>query len=407
MQRDARIDIIRGLGVLMIALDHLAGAVDRLLPGQFVVPFATWSRIGWSSAAEFFVFFSGYLVGMVYRRTLIARGPLLLHARAAHRAWEIYAINILTALVVVMLMYATPLGGGGLAESAYFGRLIDDGAAGWIQFLTLQQAPMFFEILQLYVLLLLVAPAFLLLARVSVWAAFGVSAAVWLMAQLYPALTIQGWSFNPFAWQFVFVLGMLCSTANVFEKLAGSRHRRALLLGSAAFVIGALSLKIVEKSGVALPLLGTVSIAGIDKMSLGPLRLIHFLLSVVLIMQLLPRSGALLASLPARCVASIGKHSLECFCMSTILVYLCCGVLISTASVSTLNVLFGGIALVVSLCVFAAFMEWIRSEPWRGEGPKKLSRPAALAPAAEPANTLPRGVVATPGSLREGWLNES
>ena len=87
MQRDLRIDIGRGLGVLMIALDHLAGAVDRLLPDQFVVAFVTWSRIGWSSAAEFFVFFSGYLVGLVYTRTLTARGPMLMQARATHRAW--------------------------------------------------------------------------------------------------------------------------------------------------------------------------------------------------------------------------------------------------------------------------------------------------------------------------------
>src|SRR5688500_2822935 len=171
----------------MIAVDHLAGAVDRLLPNDFVVPFVTWSRIGWSSAAEFFVFFSGYLVGLVYVRTLDARGPALLQARALHRAWEIYAANALTLLVVVLLLYATPLGGSGLTASAFFDRLTD-GAHGWVAFLTLQQAPMFFEILQLYVVLLIVAPAFLLLARRHVGLAFALSLAIWVVVQVNPSL---------------------------------------------------------------------------------------------------------------------------------------------------------------------------------------------------------------------------
>jgi hypothetical protein len=385
MQRDARIDVIRGLGVLMIALDHLAGAVDRLLPGQFVVPFVTWSRIGWSSAAEFFVFFSGYLVGMVYSRTLAARGPLLVQARATQRAWEIFAANVLTALVVVVILYATPFGGGGLVESANFGRLMDHGATGWVAFLTLQQAPMFFEILQLYVVLLLIAPLALLLARVHVWAALGVSLLVWLAVQLNPAIGIRDWSFNPFAWQFVFVLGMLFNTERVFERLEAAKQRRVLLMASALFVIGALVLKALEKSGAELPLIGAVSIAGIDKLTLGPLRLVHFLLSVVLIMQLLPRAAKSLQMLPARAVAGIGKHSLECFCMSTVLVYLSCGLLISTASVTTLNVLLSGVVVVLLLCLFAAFMDWIRSEPWRGEGKKS---PRVAEPASDDAARL-------------------
>jgi hypothetical protein len=375
MQRDARIDIVRGLGVLMIALDHLAGAVDRLLPNHFVVPFVTWSRLGWSSAAEFFVFFSGYLVGLVYSRTLAARGPLLMQMRAAHRAWEIYAANVLTAIVVVLLLYGTPLGGNGLVDSAYFARLVGRSGEGWVAFLTMQQAPMFFEILQLYVVLLLIAPVFLLLARAQAWAAFGVSFFIWFAVQIEPAaLHVPNWTFNPFAWQFVFVLGMLCSTQKLFERIEGSPQRRALLILSIGFVVGALLLKIAEKSALEIPVLGVLTIVGIDKMTLGPLRLVHFLLSVVVIMQLLPRSGRALATLPAQSVAKIGKHSLECFCMSTILVYLACGLMLATGTVTTFNVAVSGIALIVLLCAFAALMDWIRSEPWRGGGKSPSQR---------------------------------
>jgi hypothetical protein len=300
----------------------------------------------------------------------------------------------LTALIVILLLYATPLGSAELLKSAYFSRLMDGSGAGWIAFLTLKQAPMFFEILQLYVILLLVAPLFLLVARVSVWAALAVSFALWLIVQLNPALTIPGWTFNPFAWQLVFLLGMLCSTERVLERIETALPRKGLIIASAVFVFSALALKIVEKSGVALPLVGALSIPGIDKTTLGALRLAHFLVAVVLIMQILPRTGKSLVSLPARSVARIGKHSLECFCMSTILVYASCGLLISTDSVTTVNVLLSGIALVVSLCVFAAFMDWVRSEPWRGEGIKKPTRTAEGSTSIDATSTLPRGTIA-------------
>jgi hypothetical protein len=384
MQRDARIDIVRGAGVLMIAVDHLGGAIHRLLQGDFVIPFVTWTRIGWSSAAEFFVFFSGYLVGLVYSRTLVSSGPMLMQARAVHRAWEIYAINVLATICVVLLLYGTPLGSEGLAKSAGYSRLMDNDGAGWVAFLTLQQAPMFSDILQLYVLLLLIAPLILLIARVNVWAALGLSFAVWLAVQLNPAVTIPGWSFNPFAWQFVFVLGMLCSTERMLERIEASSLRKVWLIASALFIVGAFGLKVIEKLHLVLPLIGTLTVPGIDKETLAPLRLLHFLFAVVLIMQVLPRTGRALASLPVRSVARIGKHSLECFAMSTILAYASCGLLIATDNVTSVNVLWCGVVVVLLLCAFAAFMDWIRSEPWRGgtQGSTQAAETGIAAPGA-------------------------
>ncbi|HVF18574.1 MAG TPA: OpgC domain-containing protein [Steroidobacteraceae bacterium] len=402
MARDARIDIVRGAGVLMIALDHLAGTIDRIAPAGFTVPFITWSRIGWSSAAEFFVFFSGYLIGLVYSSTLEARGPAMLQARAIHRSWQIYAANVLTALVVLLLLYATPIGSTQLVDSANFSRLLAGDGSGWVSFLTLQQAPMFFEILQLYVLLILIAPVVLLIARANVLVALAGSIAVWLAVQVNPGITISGWTFNPFAWQLVFVLGMLFSTTRAFEKIEAAVPRATLLVSCAAFICVAGLIKVIDKGGIALPLLGQIDVPGIDKQTLGPLRLTHFMLSVVLIMQLLPRSGRHLASLPARSVAGIGQYSLECFCMSTILVYTCSGLLVSTASVTTASVLVSGIVLVLLLCLFAAFMAWIRNEPWRGDRVRKQTRdePAARTDATGAVADTREGF--TPGRLTVG-----
>lgn len=383
MQRDARIDFIRGAGILMIALDHLGGVAERLAPGKFTLLFATWTRIGWSSAAEFFVFFSGYLIGLVYARTLQARGPLMLQARAAHRAWEIYAANVLTLCLTLALLYGTPLGGPALIEAAQLTQLTGDSAqAGWVGFLSLTTAPMFFEILQLYVVLLLVAPLFLLLARVNAAMAFAVSFAIWLASQLTPQLNLAAWHFNPFAWQLVFVLGMLCSVGGVFARIDALAQRRSILLVTGGLLLLAFVVKAIDKSGVVLPVIGPITVHGIDKGTLDPVRLAHFLVSVVFVMQLVPRSARANASWPVPSVARIGRYSLECFCVSTIVVYACAGVLYHETSITTASVALGGVALIIAICAFAAFMEWVRSEPWRGSRVKVSEHEARFEPKA-------------------------
>ena len=386
MQRDVRIDVIRGAGILMIALDHLGAVAESLAPGSFMVPFATWTRIGWSSAAEFFVFFSGFLIGLVYVRTLDARGPWLLHARAAHRSWEIYVANLLTLCVVLAMLYGTPLGSAAIVEAVQLNELIaaPEAASKWVGFLTLQSAPMFFEILQLYVVLLLVAPIVLLLARMSMLAALAVSVALWGAVQINPSINLGTWHFNPFAWQLVFVLGMLCSVGKVFERIEATLKRRTVLIVTGGLLLLALAIKAIDKSGIALPVLGAIDVPGTDKTALEPMRLVHFLVSVVFVVLIMPRNARAQASLPMSSVARIGRYSLECFCMSTVVAYAGAGLLLNTASITTLNVFLTGVALVVLICLFAVFMEWVRSEPWRGERAKKtLPRESA-----EPASSL-------------------
>src|SRR4051794_27181026 len=57
VQRDVRLDLFRGLGLWMIFLDHIP---------HDVVAWLTLRNYGFSDAAEFFVFISGYLVGWIY-----------------------------------------------------------------------------------------------------------------------------------------------------------------------------------------------------------------------------------------------------------------------------------------------------------------------------------------------------
>src|SRR3979411_1432109 len=89
VERDLRLDLLRGLGLWMIFLDHIP---------DDVVAWLTLRNYGFSDAAEFFVFLGGYLLGVIYA-PIIASGqffPVL--KRLWMRAWQMYVAHILLFL---------------------------------------------------------------------------------------------------------------------------------------------------------------------------------------------------------------------------------------------------------------------------------------------------------------------
>lgn len=384
--RDVRIDVIRGAGILMIALDHLGALAAQLAPAPFVLPFVTWTRLGWSSAAEFFVFFSGYLVGSVFMTTLASRGFGVTQARGLYRAWQIYAANTLTCCVALIVMNLAPFADGRVLAVTRMDMFSPAaGGQGLLGFLTLQSAPMFFEILYMYLAFLSVAGLMLVLVRAHALAAVLVSGALWLFVQWQPGFNPGGWHFNPYAWQFAFVLGIVFSRTALIGQLEARFGRRRLLAVTASILAGALLVKTLDKTGTWPPLLGDFDMPGIDKRTLGPLRLVHFLVSVVFVTLLLPDGARLVRSWTARIVARVGQHSLECFCLSTLLAYAGAGLLVRHDAVGSPGVLALGMIILVALCAAAGALQWLKSKPWRSPGaPASLARPA---PDARPARS--------------------
>jgi hypothetical protein len=90
VERDLRLDLFRGIGLWMIFLDHIP---------HDVVAWLTLRNYGFSDAAEFFVFISGYLAGFIYGP--IVRGGRFLAAtkRLLKRAAEMYVAHIMLFLV--------------------------------------------------------------------------------------------------------------------------------------------------------------------------------------------------------------------------------------------------------------------------------------------------------------------
>src|SRR5512135_3009296 len=90
VERDLRLDMFRGIGLWMIFLDHIP---------HDVVAWLTLRNYGFSDAAEFFVFISGYLAGFIYGPIIKAGHFLAALKRLWKRAMEMYVAHIMLFLV--------------------------------------------------------------------------------------------------------------------------------------------------------------------------------------------------------------------------------------------------------------------------------------------------------------------
>ena len=90
VERDLRLDLFRGMGLWMIFLDHI--------PDDFV-SWLTLRNYGFSDAAEFFVFISGYLAGFIYGPIVRDGHFLAATKRLVMRAWQMYVAHIMLFLL--------------------------------------------------------------------------------------------------------------------------------------------------------------------------------------------------------------------------------------------------------------------------------------------------------------------
>ncbi|MFS0795119.1 OpgC family protein [Microbacterium sp. 1P10AE] len=225
--RDARIDLLRGLAIVFVVVNHL-GLVSYLQIG-------TQEFIGVVSGAELFVLLSGVVLGLVYRPKLVSGGIGEVVIRTAGRSWKLYR----TALVVVVLVYFLALlpflngqsvttftdQGTGAAGPGATGRVYDlyAGADRILQypvdpgvvldFLLLRMGPWQFNVMGLYVVLLLISPLILWALGRRWWPwVVGASVALYVIGyttrfRLLPSQFED--SFPLLIWQLLFVLGMV------------------------------------------------------------------------------------------------------------------------------------------------------------------------------------------------------
>jgi hypothetical protein len=309
--RERRVDVLRGIALLCIFADHI--------PDDWL-NWVTLRNFGLSDAAELFVMLSGFASMMAFGRTFQREGAGAGLVRIALRCLHLYLFQIGMLLIMLVAVWLWnvhyPL------APAPVGPVIHGGAGGIRRGLTLQSQPSNLNILPLYILLLTVFPAIYAGLRYRPRLTLTLSAGVWLAANLVPGLNLinkldgTGWFFNPFAWQFIFVLGAML--ARVMTLREGNLPRLPWLVALCWLLLAASFVEAFPWQDWGIPNLAPLAMAPLDKTSLAPPRLLH---ALALVYVVLTWQGlrSLLRVTAVSWIECLGRHSLEVFSLATIL----------------------------------------------------------------------------------------
>ncbi|WP_095162254.1 OpgC family protein [Pseudomonas sp. Irchel 3F5] len=319
--RDPRIDFFRGLALIFIFWDH----VPHNPLGQI-----TLRNIGFSDAAEIFVFLAGYAAVLAYGKVLQRDGYLIACVKILRRTWVLYVVHIfLLAMLMGIVFFANShVQTRDLVQEMGLTHFITNPQQALTDELLLRFKPNLMDPLPLYIVLLAGLPLVLPLLMRNTLAVVGVSMAVYLVA---PGLgwnlanfSDGVWYFNPVTWQFLFVLGGAAALYGQQARPAQTRplHRQPLFLAAAAYSLVAgiitLSWRWPEIHDAWMPASLNNLLYPISKTDLSPVRLLHFLALAYVTAKLLPGSGWTQNWL-AQQTGRMGRYSLEVFCLGVLL----------------------------------------------------------------------------------------
>jgi hypothetical protein len=319
IERDLRLDLFRGIGLWMIFLDHIP---------HDVVAWLTLRNYGFSDAAEFFVFISGYLVGFIYGP--IVAGGLFLAAvkRLWRRAAEMYVAHIMLFLLFTAQIARTARRfDNPMYEHEFnvFNFLAHpDELIG--QAILLKYKPVNLDVLPLYITLVFFAPfmVWCLVRRPNLTLLASVVLYIlsrwfdWNLASYPPGAT---WYFNPFCWQLMFVFAAWCGIGQI-DKVARWVWSKPVMGLAAAWLAFAFLIVMtwhVHALETLIPKWMIKAIYPIDKTDLDMLRFTHFLALATLVTHFVPRHWKALHTRWLRPVILCGQHSLPIFCLGVFL----------------------------------------------------------------------------------------
>ena len=387
--RDLRLDFFRGIAMFIILMAHT--------PGNFLTNWIP-ARWGFSDATEIFVFCSGMASAIAFGRGYDTVGWRLATARVGFRVWQVYWAHV--GLFFATLALTVALTDSGLGVRNYWGQLnlwpVFVESELWenpnilLSFMTLRYVPNYFDILPMYMIVLLLMPIVMALAKVNKWLVGAFILGVWTLAQrslleqlglsqFYIGFPAEPWSdrpwfFNPFGWQLIFFTGF----AFMRGWLPKPPVNKGLILFAAFLVLANIPLSNIGVREFGFDWAKDIRILIkplIDKSSFGVLRYVHFLALAYLCWvaagdkgnNLLPRGKTALASVWAKCLAiilKVGQQSLAVFVVS---MFTACimGFVMDIIGRATVTVLLVNLAAAAILVATASGAGWFKSQPWK------------------------------------------
>jgi hypothetical protein len=206
--RDFRIDWLRGLAMTCVIINH--SKISSLLS------WFSYERFWVVTAAEVFVVLSGAVLGMVYGKRLARDGWRVVVQGLSLRALTLYAAFVAVTLSILVISLAgidvSSVTAGNERAAAWFLDARMMSAAAWRDVALMRFGPWPFEIVGLYVWLVLAAIPCLFALRFAGWKV--VLAASWTLYAWYRIaphpMTTAGFEsvFPILAWQLPFIHGL-------------------------------------------------------------------------------------------------------------------------------------------------------------------------------------------------------
>jgi hypothetical protein len=358
--RDARLELVRGLAIWFIFLDHIP---------HNVVNWITLRNYGFSGAADLFVLVSGYVVATVYAKMMMERGFVVAATRIFKRVWRLYA-----AYVVLLVIYSAVIGyvatryaAPDIISEFNVVSLVDHPIQTLAHGLLLQSKALNLDILQLYILLMALFPPVLwALLRKPAVALIG-SLALYSAARQFdwnmPSFPDGSWNFNPFCWQLVFVAG-------AWLALGGARQIRPVFDWPVLpyFGIAYLGFALAMTLSGRIPEFGAIFPAWLvdafnphDKTNLAPHRVLHFVIVAMFATQIVSKHWRGLEWPIFKPVIKCGEQSLAVFCVGVFLSFAGHLVLI-TNSDSILMQIFVSATGIAIMTLVAYTISWSREQ---------------------------------------------
>ena len=225
--RDLRLDLLRGFAVFAMVADHVGGDHSYLYS-------VTGGNVFFVSAAEAFVFISGMVMGVVYSKAVWRDGIGAGVRMALKRAWKLYWLTVLLTLLYSAFSYRLGLPWADTVDPQDLETFV-------VGVLTLHRTYFLTDVLLMYTLLVLAAPAVLaLVAKRQTLIVLLASWALWAAWQRWPEQVQVPWAvqdnlvFHFPAWQALFVTGIVVGCHREALGRWLSRVPALLLLTSSA-----------------------------------------------------------------------------------------------------------------------------------------------------------------------------
>lgn len=318
MREDNPIDFWRGLALVMIFINHV--------PGNFFSYF-TIRNVAVSDAAELFVFLAGwslsYATGDANGGEPVARTLMRLFSRALviYRTQVVITNIALATLAATAVLRANPL----FLEWYNAGPAFYDPTRAFIGLALLTYQLGYFNILPMYVVLLLMAPLFVLLGRRNRYAALTLSIGLYAFTVTTGVAmpswpSEEQWYFNPLSWQLLMVLGFLFAEVAREGQLLRDVARKLWPFALVVVMAGAVvSLVGYHPDPLAVPHPRLVFL--FDKTYLSPARVVNFLAIVIVFGSTYGFIARWLQTI-TMLLCSMGRNSLAVFAVGSLLALL-------------------------------------------------------------------------------------